>query len=37
MSPAERSFVEEPVENHAADAFAAEHLGGIDPERLLQD
>lgn len=37
ISPAERRFVEEPVEDHAADTFAAEHLGGIDPERLLQD
>jgi hypothetical protein len=37
MSPEEREYVEEPVEDHAADEVAAEHLGGIDPNRLLQE
>ena len=37
MSPEERAYVEEPVEDHAADELAEEHLGGIDPNRLLQE
>ena len=37
MSPQERRFVEEPIEDHQADASAAEHLGGINPDRLLGD
>ena len=37
MSPAERRFEEESVEDHQADSFVAEHLGGINPERLLDD
>jgi hypothetical protein len=37
MSPHEREFIEEPLEDTQADDFAAEHLGGIDPERLLAD
>ena len=37
MSPAERRFEEESVEDHQADSFVSEHLGGIDPERLLDD
>ena len=37
MSPAERRFVDERVEEHQADAFVEEHLGGIDPNRLVED
>ena len=34
MSPAERHFAEESVDNFQADEFVSEHLGGIEPERL---
>jgi hypothetical protein len=34
MSKEERSFADESVEDHASEGFAAEHLGGIDPEPL---
>jgi hypothetical protein len=37
MSPAERRFVNENVEGHQADELVEEHLGGIDPNRLLGD
>ena len=37
MSPAERRFEEESVEDIQADAFVGEHLGGINPDRLLDD
>jgi hypothetical protein len=37
MSPSERRFVDESVEDHQADEGAAEHLGGIDPNRLLDE
>jgi hypothetical protein len=37
MTRAEREFVEEGVKDHQADEFVAEHLGGIDPNRLLGD
>jgi len=37
MSPAERRFEEESVDDIQADAFVSEHLGGINPERLLDD
>ena len=37
MSPAERHFSEESVEDIAAERFVGEHLGGVDPERLLDD
>ena len=37
MSPAERRFVEESVEDRQADDFVAEHLGGIDPGRLVEE
>jgi hypothetical protein len=37
MSPSERRFTHESVEDHQAEGFVAEHLGGIDPERLLDD
>lgn len=36
-TPAERRFVEESVEDRHADSAAQERLGGIDPERLLDD
>jgi hypothetical protein len=35
MSSAERHFREESVEDSQADEFISEHLGGIEPERLL--
>ncbi len=35
MSPEERHFAEESVEDMQADEFTGEHLGGISPERLL--
>ena len=34
MSPAEREFTGESVEDHQADEFVDEHLGGVDPRRL---
>jgi hypothetical protein len=37
MSPAEQRFEEESVEDIQADAFVGEHLGGINPDRLLDD
>jgi hypothetical protein len=37
MSPDERRFEEESVDDIQADAFVGEHLGGIDPDRLLDD
>jgi hypothetical protein len=37
MSRAERRFVDESVEDHQADEFVGEHLGGIRPERLLDE
>ncbi len=37
MSGAERRFEEESVEDHQADSFADEHLGGINPNRLIED
>ncbi len=37
MSPAERHFAEESVDDVQADASTQAHLGGIDPERLLGD
>lgn len=35
MSPAERRFASESAEDIQADEFVGEHLGGIEPERLL--
>jgi hypothetical protein len=35
MSRAERRFIDESVEDSQAEGFVEEHLGGIDPERLL--
>jgi ATP/maltotriose-dependent transcriptional regulator MalT len=35
MSPEERAFVEQSVENRQADLEAEAHLGGTDPNRLL--
>ena len=37
MSPSERRFVEESVEDHQADEFVQGQLGGEDPKRLLGD
>ncbi len=37
MSPEERRFAEESIEDMQADEFAREHLGGVDPDRLLGD
>jgi predicted RNA-binding protein Jag len=37
MSPAERKFIHESVEGHAADAETSAHLGGTNPNRLLGD
>jgi predicted RNA-binding protein Jag len=37
MSRAERKFIHESVEDHAADDEASAHLGGINPNRLLGD
>ena len=35
MSPREREFVDESVEDRQAEGFVEEHLGGFRPERLL--
>ena len=37
MSPAERRVEEESVDDIQAAAFVGEHLGGINPERLIED
>jgi hypothetical protein len=37
MSPDERRFVDESVEDRQADEFVGEHLGGVDPARLLEE
>jgi hypothetical protein len=37
MSPVERHDVEESIDDKKADAAVGEHIGGIDPERLLGD
>jgi hypothetical protein len=37
MAPAERHDVEQSIDDKKADAAAGEHVGGIDPERLLGD
>lgn len=37
MSPDERRFEEESVDDIQGDAFVTEHLGGINPDRLLED
>jgi hypothetical protein len=37
MSRAERDFAKESTEDHQADEFVQDHLGGINPERLLGD
>jgi hypothetical protein len=36
MSREEREFIDD-VEGHQSEEFVAEHLGGIDPDRLLGD
>ena len=35
MTPEERRSADESFEDRQADRFVAEHLGGIDPERLI--
>ena len=37
MSEDERRFVEQRFDDYQADEFVEEHLGGIDPKRLLGD
>jgi hypothetical protein len=37
MSPEERAFTSERVEDHAADLAVESRLGGIDPDRLLEE
>jgi hypothetical protein len=37
MSPEERHFDDEKIQDLAADEAAEEHLGGFNPERLSQD
>jgi hypothetical protein len=37
MSPAERHFAGESLEDVQADEFVSEHLGGIEPERLVNE
>jgi hypothetical protein len=37
MSPEERHFVGESIDGKQADVAAAEHLGGVDPARLISD
>jgi hypothetical protein len=36
-SPSERRGAGESVEDYQADEFVAEHLGGVEPERLSED
>jgi hypothetical protein len=36
-SPAERAFAHESVDDVAADEVVEERLGGVDPERLVDD
>jgi hypothetical protein len=37
MTPAERSFADESIEDMSADELASEHLGGFDPGRLIDE
>ena len=37
MSPAERRRADESIDDLQADEFVSEHLGGIDPERLIDE
>jgi hypothetical protein len=37
MSPGERAFYDESYEDHAADLESEAHLGGINPNRLLEE
>jgi hypothetical protein len=37
MSPAERRFAAESAEDAQADEFVSEHLGGIEPNRLVNE
>jgi hypothetical protein len=36
-SPAERHFAAESFEDHQADEFVSEHLGGVDLDRATED
>ncbi|HEX4526270.1 MAG TPA: hypothetical protein VH108_05955 [Gaiellaceae bacterium] len=36
-SPADRRLASESVDDFQADEFVAEHLGGVEPERLAED
>jgi hypothetical protein len=37
MSPAERRFSEESIDDYQADESSIEHLGGFEPESLIED
>lgn len=37
MSPEERRFIHESVEDHQADELVQEHLGGESPSHLVDD
>jgi hypothetical protein len=37
MSKSERRFTHESIEGHQADEFVEEHLGGSNPERLVDE
>jgi hypothetical protein len=37
MSPEEQKFERESIDDYQADEVAREHLGVIEPERLLED
>ena len=37
MSPKEQRFFREGFEDRQSGEFTAEHLGGVDPERLVED
>jgi hypothetical protein len=37
MSPAERHFESESIDDIQADAVSEEHLGGFDPHELVED
>ena len=37
MSPAERRLSEESIDDFQADEFTGEHLGGIEPGRMLDE
>lgn len=37
MTRSERDFANESVDDRQAEEFVKEHLGGVDPERLIDD